>query len=145
MHYQHIIMFEPLNTQSFPPRSLISGPYHRRRTTQDLQPLPGTSSRYTQLFKDSFNAPPTSQKLHLCVKRPNLATSTAIQRFLSPQNTLPSPATSSRIRTRQQKQYSAHLQMNAVLQSDRHPACRREIQYADSVGIGSRGHLKVSR
>jgi hypothetical protein len=79
MHYQHIILLEPLNTQSFASRSSISGPYRRRRrTTQDLQP-----SRYTQLFKDSFNAPPTSQLLHLCVKRPNLTTSTAIQATFS--------------------------------------------------------------
>ena len=73
INHQHIILFEPLNTQSLASRSSISSPY--RRATQDLQPLLGTPSRYSQLFKDSFNIRPTSHQLHLCVKSPSLATS----------------------------------------------------------------------
>ena len=73
MHHHHLILFEPLNTQSLASRSSISRPY--RQTTQDPQPLLGTPSSYSQLFKDSFNIRPTSHQLHLCVKSPSLATS----------------------------------------------------------------------
>ena len=69
-----IILFEPLNTQSFTSRSSISSPY--RQATQDLQPLLGTLSRYTQLFKDSFNVRPTSHQRHLR-HEPNLAHTTS--------------------------------------------------------------------
>ena len=112
MHHQHLILIEPLNTQSLASRSLISRPY--RRATQDPQPFLDTPSRYSQPFKDSFNVRPTSHWLHLCVKSPSLATSpshttsSSHPKFSqSPEYfTVPSPAASSRIRTRHQKQYS---------------------------------------
>ena len=73
MHHQHITLFEPFNNQYFESRSSISNPY--RLTTQDLQQPPaGTSSRYSQLFKDSFNVRSTSHQIHLCVKSPNRVT-----------------------------------------------------------------------
>ena len=53
-----IILFEPLNTQSFASRSSISSPY--RQATQDLQPLLGTPSTLQRLVQCSTNISPAS-------------------------------------------------------------------------------------
>jgi hypothetical protein len=111
-----IILFEPLNTQSFASRSSISSPY--RQATQDLQPLLGTLSRYTQLFKDSFNVRPTSHQRHLCVKNRNLThtTSPSLPTFSQPPEYLT-------VNSSKPPQSVSYLQINVVLQSDSHPAC----------------------
>ena len=111
-----IILFEPLNTQSFASRSSISSPY--RQATQDLQPLLGTLSRYTQLFKDSFNVRPTSHQRHLCVKNRNLThtTSPSLPTFSQPPEYLT-------VNSSKPPKSVSYLQINVVLQSDGHPAC----------------------
>ena len=110
MHHHHLILFEPLNTQSLASRSSISRPY--RRATQDPRPLLGTPSRYSQLFKDSFSVRPTSHQLHLCAKSPSLATSPSHTTSSSHPTFSQSPeyftVTSSKLKnkTRHQKQHS---------------------------------------
>ncbi len=127
MHHQHLILFEPLNTQSLASRSSISSPYHR--ATQDLQPLPGTPSSYSQLFKDSFNIRPTSHQLHLCVKSPSLATSPSHTTSSSHPTFSQSPeyftVTKSELKNKNSTSKAAlYLQKNSALQPDTHPACR---------------------
>ena len=127
MHHQHLILFEPLNTQSLASRSSISRPY--RRATQDPQPLLGTPSRYSQLFKDSFNVRPTSHQLHLCVKSPSLVTSSSHTTSSSHPTFSHSPeyftVNSSKLKNKNQPPKAVfYLQRNSALQPDRNPACR---------------------
>ena len=131
MHHQHLILFEPLNTQSLASRSLISRPY--RRATPDPQPFLDTLSRYSQPFKDSFNVRPTSHWLHLCVKSPSLATSpshttssSTPPKVFSVPRILHRAVTSSKLKNMNPPPKAAvfYLQRNSAPQPDGHPACR---------------------
>ena len=115
-----IILFEPLNTQSFASRSLISGPYRRCRTIQDLQPLPGTSSRYTHnssKTRSIFDQHLTSV-ISGYVKNRNLThtTSPSLPTFSRPPEYLT-------VNSSKPPKSVSYLQINVVLQSDGHPAC----------------------
>ena len=122
MHHQHLILFEPLNTQSLASRSSISHPYRL-----------ATQPRSTATSWHALTLLPALQRLVQCStdispasslrQEPKSSHITIPHHQFKPPKTFSVPSSKLKNKNPPPKAVS-YLQINSALQPDRHPACR---------------------